>query len=59
MYCSQTHDGTGNMSGKVKGALANFRSDTGNDKAVYFYCESQELNLCLPNAPKVPQILIW
>ena len=56
MCRSQTYDGAGHMSGKLKGATAIFCSETGNDKAVYFHCASHELNLCLSKASKVPQI---
>ena len=37
MCRTQTYDGTGNMAGKEKGAAAKFFSETGNEKAVYFY----------------------
>ena len=56
MCRSQTYDGAGNMSGKVKGAAATFYMETGNDKAVYFHCASHQLNLCLSKASKVPQV---
>ena len=44
------------MSGKSKGAAAVFRSKTGNENAVCFYCASYELNLCLSEPSKVPQV---
>ena len=56
MCRSQTYDGAGNMSGKVKGAAATFCLEAGNDKAVYFHCASHQLNLCLSKASKVPQV---
>ena len=56
MCRSQTYDGAGNMSGKSKGAAAVFRSKTGNENAVCFYCASYELNLCLSKPSKVPQV---
>ena len=57
MMCrSQTYNGAGNMSGKSKGAAVVFRSETGNESAVYFHCASHELNLCLSNVSKVPQV---
>ena len=57
MMCrSQTYNGAGNMSGKSKGEAAVFRSQTGNESAVYFHYASHELNLRLSKASKVPQV---
>ena len=55
MYLSQTHNGAGFLSGNGKGAAANFYSEIGNYKAVYFHCASHEPNLYLSEASTVPQ----
>ena len=44
------------MSGKTKGASAQFCLRTENEKAVCFHCGSHEPNLCLSKTSKVPQI---
>ena len=57
MCRAQTYNGTGNMTGKEKGAAVNFFSETGNEKAVYFDCASHELNLSLSKASKILQVM--
>ena len=52
MCRSETFDGVGNMSRKTIGAAAQFCLKTENEKAVYFYSASGELNLCLSKASK-------
>ena len=47
---AQTYDGAGNMASKEKDVVAKLCSETGNGKAVYFYCKSQKLKLSLPKA---------
>ena len=47
---AQTYDGAGNIAGKEKYVAAKFCSETGNAKAVYFYCTSQKLKLSLSKA---------
>ena len=56
MYCSQTLDGAGNLSGKTKADAAQFCLKIENEKAVYFHCASHELKLRLSKMPKVPQV---
>ena len=57
MCCTQTYDEAGNMAGKEKVAAAKFCSQKENEKAVYFHCTSDELNLSLPKASKVLQVM--
>ena len=43
------------ISGKTKGAAAQFCLKTENEKAVYFHCASHRQNYCLSKRSKVPQ----
>ena len=56
MCLSLTYDGAENMSENVKGAVAIFRSETGNYKAAYYHCLSHKSNFCISKASKVLKI---
>ena len=56
-YRSQTLDGAGNMSGKTKGAAAQFPLKTESEKTVYFNFAYHELYLYLSKVSAFPQVL--
>ena len=50
----QGYDGASNMAGKVKGVKARIQQE--NNKALYFYCASHYLSLCIAKACSVPAV---
>ena len=45
-----------NMAGKLQGASNQFKESTGNQKAIYYPRALHELNLCLCEVSRVPEI---
>ena len=56
MCWSQNYDRDGNVVAGLKGALNEFKEITGNQKAMYCHCASNEKKISLCKASKVLEI---